>query len=238
VKVHAVRRVQPLLNRALPLHKVPEAWNTLPLGQNSAGAGIKIGMIDTGIDVNHPAFSDPLPPLDGFPKVLFESDRPFTNATVIVARNYTGLLPDGGDPDANDRDGHGTGTALVAAGGQAVSPYGAIVGVAPKAYIGNYKVLDAGGGTSDVIAKAIDDAVADGMDVLNISLGGYVTSYSDIDSSEVGMAAIENAARAGVIVAVAAGNEGPGAARSMIMPAHRTRLRSAPSAMTGRWAMP
>ena len=211
VKVHAVRRVRPLLNRALPLHKVPEAWNTLPLGQNSAGAGIKIGMIDTGIDVNHPAFSDPLPPLDGFPKVLFESDRQFTNAKVIVARNYTGLLPDHGDPDANDRDGHGTGTALVAAGGQAVSPYGAIAGVAPKAYIGNYKVLDANGGTTDVIAKAIDDAVADGMDVLNISLGGYVTSYSDIDSSEVGMAAIENAARAGVIVAVAAGNEGPGA---------------------------
>src|SRR5271157_1002877 len=78
VKVHPVHRVRPLLNHALPIHKVPDAWNTLPLGQSSAGAGIKIGMIDSGIDVNNPAFSDPLPPVDGFPKVLFASDTQFT----------------------------------------------------------------------------------------------------------------------------------------------------------------
>ena len=117
----------------------------------------------------------------------------FTNAKVIVAKNYTKLLPDGGDPDANDRDGHGTGTSVVAAGGAASTPYGPITGVAPKAYIGNYKVLDANGGTSDVVAKAIDDAVADGMDVLNISLGSYVTSYSDIAADDVGQAAIARA---------------------------------------------
>ena len=144
-----------------------------------------------------------------FPKVLAASDTRFTNAKIIVAKNYTPLLPDGGDPSANDIDGHGTGTALAAAGGTASTPYGPVTGVAPKAYIGSYKVLDANGGTSDVIAKAIDDAVADGMDVINISLGSYVTSYSDIDTGEVGMAAIERAARAGVIVAVAAGNQGP-----------------------------
>ena len=211
VKLHTVRRVQPLLNHALPLHKVPDAWNLLPLGQNGAGAGIKIGMIDTGVDVNNPAFSAPLPPVDGFPKVLFASDTRFTNAKVIVAKNYTTLLPDGGEPDANDRDGHGTGTSLAAAGGAASTPYGPLSGVAPQAYIGNYKVLDSNGGTSDVIAKAIDDAVADGMDVLNLSLGSYVTSYSDIASNEVGQAAIARAAQAGVIVVVAAGNQGPGA---------------------------
>ena len=211
LKLHPVHKVQPFLNHALPLHKVPDAWNMLPLGQNGAGAGIKIGMIDSGIDAANPAFGDALPPVDGYPKVLAEGDRKFTNAKIIVAKNYTTLLPDGGDPDANDHDGHGTGTALAAAGGTAVSPYGAVTGVAPKAYLGNYKVLDTNGGTSDVIAKAIDDAVADGMDVLNISLGAYVTSYSDIDSSEVGMAAIERATKAGVIVVVAAGNNGPGA---------------------------
>ena len=62
-----------------------------------------------------------------------------------------------------------------------------------------------------MIAKGIDDAVADGMDVINISLGSFVTSYSDIDPSEVGQAAIEAATQAGVIVVVAAGNSGPGA---------------------------
>ena len=211
VKLHAVRRVQHMLNHALPLHKVPDAWSLLPLGQNGAGAGIKIGMIDSGVDVNNPAFSDPLPPVDGFPKVLYASDTRFTNAKVIVAKNYTRLLPDGGEPDANDRDGHGTGTSVVAAGGAASTPYGPITGVAPKAYIGNYKVLDANGGTSDVVAKAIDDAVADGMDVLNISLGSYVTSYSDIAADDVGQAAIARATQAGVIVVVAAGNTGPGA---------------------------
>ncbi len=210
VKLHTVRRVQPFLNHALPLHKVPDAWNLLPLGQAGAGAGIKIGMIDTGVDVNNPAFSDQLPPVDGFPKVLFAGDTQFTNAKIIVAKNYTTLLPDGGEPDADDRDGHGTGTSVAAAGGTATTPYGTLTGVAPKAYIGNYKVLDSNGGTSDVIAKAIDDAVADGMDVLNISLGSYVTSYSDISSSEVGQAAIAAAAQAGVIVVVAAGNQGPG----------------------------
>jgi subtilisin family serine protease len=209
VKVHAVRRVRPLLSHALPLHKVPDAWNLLPLGQGGAGAGIRIGMIDSGVDVNNPAFSDPLPPVDGFPKVRAASDTRFTNAKIIVAKNYTPLLPDGGDADADDHDGHGTGTALAAAGGTASTPYGVLTGVAPKAYIGSYKVLDANGGTSDVIAKAIDDAVADGMDVINISLGSYVTSYSDIDPGEVGMAAIARAARAGVIVVVAAGNQGP-----------------------------
>ena len=210
VRLHTVRRVRPLLNHALPLHKVPDAWNLLPLGQNGAGAGMKIGMIDTGVDVNNPAFSAALPPADGFPKVLYAGDTRFTNAKIIVAKNYTKLLPDGGDPDADDRDGHGTGTSLAAAGGTASTPYGTLSGVAPQAYIGSYKVLDASGGTSDVIAKAIDDAVADGMDVLNLSLGAYVTSYSDIASSEVGQAAISAAAQAGVIVVVAAGNQGPG----------------------------
>ncbi|MGA2269670.1 MAG: S8 family serine peptidase [Bryobacteraceae bacterium] len=211
VKVHAVHRVRPLLNHALPIHKVPDAWSTLPLGQNSAGAGIKIGMIDSGINVSNPAFSDPLPPVAGFPQVLANSDLEFTNAKIIVAKNYTHLLPDGGDPDANDRDGHGTGTAMAAAGGTTTSPYGVITGVAPKAYLGSYKVLDANGATSDVIAKAIDDAVADGMDVLNISLGSWVASYSDIDPNNIDLAAIEAATKAGVVVAVAAGNSGPGA---------------------------
>ena len=211
VKVHPVHRVRALLNHALPIHKVPDAWNTLPLGQSSAGAGIKIGMIDTGIDVNNPAFSAPLPPVDGFPLALAASDLQFTNAKIIVAKNYTPLLPDGGDPDANDRDGHGTGTSMAAAGGTVNSPYGAITGVAPEAYLGSYKVLDANGGTSDVIAKAVDDAVADGMDVLNISLGSYVASYSDIEPGAIDIAAIEGATQAGVVVAVAAGNSGPGA---------------------------
>src|SRR5262249_45837249 len=147
LQIHPILKVRAFLNHALPLHKVTDAWAMLPLGQNSAGAGIKIGMIDSGIDVNNPAFSDSLPAVDGFPRFLTGGDKRFTNSKVIVAKNYTTLLPDGGDPDANDHDGHGTGTALAAAGGTASTPYGTVTGVAPKAYLGNYKVLDANGST-------------------------------------------------------------------------------------------
>ena len=102
---------------------------------------MKIALIDSGIDANHPAFSASLPALSGFPKVLYATDSLSTNSKIIVARNYTRLLPDGGEPDAGDHDGHGTGTAMAAAGGPVVSPYGPMSGVAPAAYIGNYKVL-------------------------------------------------------------------------------------------------
>jgi minor extracellular serine protease Vpr len=219
VKVHKVYRLRPFLNHALPIHKVPDAWLMLPQGQNSAGAGIKIGMIDSGIDVTNPGFSDSLPPVAGFPMVLTASDQKFTNAKIIVAKNYTFLLS-GPDPDADDRDGHGSGTSMAAAGGSAISPFGTLSGVAPKAYLGNYKVVGArckppvdisGCPTSDVIAKAIDDAVADGMDVLNISLGlPFVTDFEEVDPSSLDLAVIEAATQAGVVVAVAAGNEGPG----------------------------
>src|SRR5260370_31762747 len=211
VRVHKVYRVRPFLNHALPIHKIPDAWMQLPQGQNSAGAGIKIGLIDTGIDVKNPAFSDSLPPVAGFPQVLYPNDMKFTNSKIIVAKNYTPLLPDGGDPDADDHDGHGSGTAMAAAGGTAKSHFGAITGVAPKAYLGAYKVIDANGATSDVIAKAIDDAVADGMDVLNISLGlPWVANFAEVDPGSLDIAAIEAATKAGVVVAVAAGNGGPG----------------------------
>jgi minor extracellular serine protease Vpr len=211
VAVHKVYRVRPVLDHALPLHKVPDAWAGLPLGQNSAGAGIKIAMIDSGIDVNHPAFAASLPPVAGFPKVLADVDKQFTSSKIIVAKNYTPLLGIDGEPTADDTDGHGSGTSMAAAGGTVVSPYATMSGVAPMAYLGNYKVLASGSSTSDLISKAIDDAVADGMDVINISLGSFVTSFSEISPNEPTIASIEAASKAGVIVVVAAGNSGPGA---------------------------
>src|SRR5713101_6163596 len=57
VKVHPVRRFMPLLDRALPLHRVPEAWQQIG-GVGNAGAGMKIAIIDTGIDSQHAGFQD------------------------------------------------------------------------------------------------------------------------------------------------------------------------------------
>ena len=120
-----------------------------------------------------------------------------------------------------DNKGHGTHVASTAAGDFHVPvtidghDYGTISGVAPAAKIAVYKPChydDTGKGdcaTSDHVA-AIDKAVADGVDVINTSLGGAppASVHNPIDE------AYRNAAEAGVFVALAAGNEGPGASTS------------------------
>jgi hypothetical protein len=112
-----------------------------------------------------------------------------------------------------DRDGHGTHTASTAAGNGNVPATlfgierGFVSGMAPRARVAAYKVCwnDAGCFTSD-IAAAIDDAVADGVDVINYSIGSSSTAL--LTSDAVGFLF---AARAGVFVATSAGNAGPGA---------------------------
>jgi minor extracellular serine protease Vpr len=204
--VHEVRMYHRSLDHALPLVHVPEAWNLIG-GQDQAGLGVRIAIIDTGIDSGHPAFQDTsLPMPAGFPKTNKDSDLSYTNGRIIVARAYTeSALADG--PPATDIEGHGTGVAMTAAGGTVLGPYGPITGVAPKAYLGNYKVFPdpTQGAPDDLILQAIDDAVADGMDVLNMSLGGIPASRPGNDPL---VEAVENAVAAGAIVTIAAGNEG------------------------------
>jgi subtilisin family serine protease len=111
-----------------------------------------------------------------------------------------------------DRDGHGTHTASTAGGNAGVQASifgidrGVVSGIAPRARIAAYKVCwnDAGCFTSDIVS-AIDGAVADGVDVINYSIGGGpgLTGPDDI--------AFLFAANAGVFVATSAGNNGPGA---------------------------
>ncbi|TRV76902.1 S8 family serine peptidase [Streptomyces sp. 130] len=118
-----------------------------------------------------------------------------------------------------DSQGHGTHTASTAAGNAGVratvggEDLGTVSGVAPAASIAVYKALwqsrngaQDGGLTSDLVA-AIDQAVADGVDVINYSLGGMYESGYD----EPTQVALRNAAAAGVFVATAGGNAGPGA---------------------------
>jgi hypothetical protein len=214
--IPGVKRVMPerlfriVLDHALPLHKVPDAWNMVGFG--SAGAGMKIAIIDTGIDSGHAGFQDASLAIPaGFPKVNTDSDTAFTNNKVIVARSYTSLLPaKDPDPSARDHVGHGTATAMAAAGVTNAGPLATITGVAPKAWIGSYKVFGTPGyndNTSDsAILKALDDAVADGMDVVNISLG---STLAPLPANDPAVAAVEQASALGVIVVVSAGNNGP-----------------------------
>ena len=229
--VVAERRYHRSLNRATQLLNAPAAWSALG-GVQNAGSGIKIAILDTGIDQTHPAFQDSslsMPP--GYP-ICNGSDCNFTNSKVIVARSYVRQLAAGSAPNPaadsrpddyspRDRDGHGTAVASCAAG---VSSAGTvtITGMAPKAYLGNYKIYgspEVNDFTTDgVIVQALEDALNDGMDVASFSSGGPAFS-GPLDSGaacgnnpgvpcDLVAQAFENAAQAGMIVVAAAGNEG------------------------------
>ena len=102
------------------------------------------------------------------------------------------------DNNPLDDQGHGTHCASIAAGN------GALKGVAPEATLMAYKVLDStGSGWDDDIIAGIEKAVLDGADVISISLGGGG------DPDDAMSKAVDAAVDSGVVVAVAAGNEGP-----------------------------
>ena len=205
-RVYQEKTYKLLLDHALGLQRVTDAWGQIG-GMGNAGLGIKIGIIDTGIDPGHPAFQNSgLSAVDGFPRANKDTDLKFTNSKIIVARSYDGtsLL---GSP-ADDRKGHGTGVAMIAAGLTNAGPLATITGVAPGAYLGNYKVFpdSLSGAPTSAILKALDDAVSDGMDVINMSLG---SQPAERPADDILVKAVERAAAAGVIVVIAAGNEGP-----------------------------
>jgi subtilisin family serine protease len=177
----------------------------------TAGAGIKIGIIDTGIDARHPFF-DPaqyrMPP--GFPK----GQTRFTSAKVIVARAFVppaSRVPGARAAFDGGASSHGTHVAGIAAGNHRTRADGGRVvsGIAPRAYLGNYKALvrtDDGlspNGNSPEIVAAIEAAVRDGMDVLNLSIG-----EPEIEPSrDIVARALDAAGAAGVVSVVAAGND-------------------------------
>jgi subtilisin family serine protease len=184
-------------------------------GQNlaTAGQGLKIGLVDDGIEQAHPylnpsGFSYPA----GFPK----GNTAFTTPKVIVARAFPSPSTHwkyANRPFDPALSFHATHVAGIAAGDHdtptASGGGSRISGVAPKAYLGNYKALTVPtegfglDGNSPEIAKAIDQAVADGMNVINLSIG-----EPEVDPRrDIVVRALANAAAAGVVPVVAAGND-------------------------------
>lgn len=203
--VHAAEVYKPALDHAVVLQKVTDAWARLG-GSDNAGPGTKIGIIDTGIDVDHPGFSDAgFSAPAGYPLVDRDVNLRFTNNKIVVARSYdSNALPG----SAADKIGHGTAVAMVAAGVTNTTARGTITGIAPKAFLGNYKVFPdgLGGAPTQLIIQALDDAVKDGMDVVNLSLGSFPARVVDRDPL---VEAVETATAAGLVVVIAAGNSGP-----------------------------
>ncbi|MHC4352481.1 MAG: S8 family serine peptidase [Planctomycetota bacterium] len=196
------RRYHRLLTRSNGLMNAAPAWQFTG-GQEFAGHGIKIGIIDTGIDSTHVMFDGhgfELP--EGYPL----GDPEFTNNKIIVARVFTknGDAPEDSTP--RDRHGHGTHVASCAAGNSnTLSPLGLISGFAPQAQLGNYKVFTSDLATLEQIVAALEACVEDGMDVVNLSLGSEVYINTILDPEAL---AIRNAIKSGVVVVVAAGNSG------------------------------
>lgn len=199
-RIEQAKYMKTNLDHVMPLLKYQDAWS-IAGGQSKAGAGIKIGIVDTGIDHNHLGFiDDTLPTPDGFPKFSPDGNSRFVNKKIIVARSYNGT--------ASDLNGHGTGVAMAAAGVFHLGARGNMAGSAPKAWLGNYRVADGSTGniSTDASLQAMDDAVKDGMDVINMSFGGPAISS---ENDEVLTTAINNAVSSGIVVVTAAGNDGP-----------------------------
>lgn len=212
-RVVADRLMYPSLDRAVQIHKAPEVWAAV--GEDKAGLGSRVAVIDTGVDNGNPALQDDsLPTIPGFPQVSNNINRPFTNRKVIVARSYPRLWGTAGDPDttARDRVGHGTAVSVVVAGVRTPTQYSTIEGMAPKAYIGNYKVYGTpgynDGATNSAILKAISDALGDGMDVVNLSSGSDL-AQGDVYLDEVYDDILKQLTDAGVLFVTSAGNSGP-----------------------------
>jgi subtilisin family serine protease len=172
-------------------------------GGTAAGLGVKVAVIDTGIDASHPCFGT-------------GGENGGTNAKVIFAGVFHNKTGSQGYTPA-DENGHGTHVA-----GTVACQYGltnsstsvdgvtvgyGVLGVAPAALLGNFNVFpdDVANARSEDILNALEAAYEKGFDIANMSLSGGSSGVQDLLSD-----AVDDLDQAGMISAVAAGNNGPG----------------------------
>jgi subtilisin family serine protease len=198
---------RPLDDHSVPLINGPGAWAQLG-GAPNAGKGILIAQLDTGIDIKSACFSDTGMTAPSFGRRGDTSGNlKLTNNKVVIARAF------GSDPNkhysAADKNGHGTfGAAIEACDYNTPTPLGTKVsGVAPAAWLGNYNIFPANAAnTSDSqVLAAMEAALLDGADVINMSFGAPAGDPSLDAESE----AVNLATQAGVDIVISAGNAGP-----------------------------
>jgi minor extracellular serine protease Vpr len=216
-RLGVVTKIYPSVRYTLELNRSPAVMGAVAYwaATGARGTGIKIGVVDDGVDPTNPFFAaDGLQYPAGFPK----GARRWTSPKVIVARAFPG--PGSGrrgrlavDPRASF---HGTHVAGIAAGkagtastgGRDHPPVTGLSGVAPNAWIGSYRVFNvptAIGNTAQTpeIIAAFEAAVRDGMNVINFSGGGPMTD----PANDALVEAVSNVAAAGVVPVISAGND-------------------------------
>ncbi len=234
VEVLPVLKHRPNNAVSVPFIGAPVVWQGRP---GFRGEGVKIVIIDTGIDYTHANFGGPgtvaafkaaaagsTQPAD---PALFGPNAPkVKGGTDLVGDDYDASADAGSpaliphpDPNPLDCNGHGSHVAGTAAGfgvdahgATYAGPYDSAAfqqgfkigpGVAPKADIYSVRVFGCSGST-DVVTEAIDWAVQNDMDVINMSLGADFVTAKSADAL-----AARSAAKAGIIVVASAGNAGP-----------------------------
>jgi subtilisin family serine protease len=242
-RVWPAARYRSSLDRTPQLIGAPALWDS-PAA--TAGQGMKIAVVDEGVDQTH-AFFNPsgftMPA--GYPK----GNTSFTTAKVIAARAFAPASPTWRyanlpfDPQHSE---HGTHVAGIAAGNRNTRATGfpgapLVSGIAPAAYIGNYKALTIPtpnfglDGNAPEIAAAIEAAVQDDMDVINLSIGEPEIPLA----RDIVVRALEGAAAAGVVPVTAAGNDFDDFGRgSVSSPASTPAAITVAASTTGRGAVP
>src|SRR5260221_10722654 len=191
----------------LPIIRGVDGWNRAG-GAASAGEGVKVAVVDSGIDVAHPCFDD-----TGYGANTRFGDPRFTNNKVIAAKVFNNKTASRGFT-AEAIDSHGTHVAgtigcnhdTPATVSGLTIPHG-ISGVAPRALLGNYNVFpaDVANARSEDILNALEPAYADGFDLASPCLVEGANGIQDLLTI-----AVDNLDQANMVVAVAAGNSGPG----------------------------
>ncbi|PGS49630.1 S8 family serine peptidase [Bacillus sp. AFS041924] len=183
------------------------------------GKGIKVGVIDTGIDYNHPDLTDAYkgyraqPGVDpktidpnsvkGWDFVNNDADPMETTYADWKKSGYAEVDPNSGNTYYTEHGTHVSG--IIAGRGENNTDY-AVTGVAPEADLYVYKVLGTyGSGSTENVIAGIDKSISDGMDVINLSLGANTNDPENVESI-----AVNNAVLSGVTAVVSAGNSGNG----------------------------
>src|SRR3954454_11447173 len=216
LRLPAVTKVLPSVAYFTTMDRGPSVIHATDLqaATGDEGQGIKIGVVDTGVDPTSPFLS---PAGFAYPAGFPRGDSTLTTPKVIVAKSFPGPVRDARSAKAfDDTEPHGTHVSGIAAGDEGTAaPAGpdhpavaGLSGVTPRAWIGNYRVFTVPtplGHEADTpeIVSAFEAAVADGMNVINFSGGGPQTDPVNDAMFET----IHNTVLAGVVPVIAAGND-------------------------------
>ncbi len=189
------------LMSALAMTGADAAYSELGL----TGKGIKVGVIDSGIDIDHPDLGGTgTPGTTPFPSPRVKWGHDFVGDAYDSAGSTAAQLTPAPDGNPDDCSGHGTHVAgIIGANGNFAT--GGVRGVAPQVMFGSYRVFGCDGSTStDIVLAAMDQTITDHMDVVNMSLGETYMSWPSYPTS----VAAQTMQKAGVILVASAGNEG------------------------------